>query len=353
MRRPAAGEKAAIHRFFRCRERAPRGADACSSGLSAGAAARIVHRFGGGVYVCPLQSIVLAGGSGRRLASLTGRHPGRSLPKQYCSFGRPHTLLQETLARLAPLTPPDRTTVVVRDEHLAVASEQLAAFAGVSILGQPSDRGTGSGLLRGLVHAFGMDPDAPVLVTPADHGIRDHDAYVRGIVTAREACDLAHAILLGVEADAPRTDYGWIAPGAEIAPGVRRIAAFLEKPALPEAEALAASGGLFSTMVLVARTRSLLRLFERARPGLTALFEPLATLPPLSRALHLKRVYALLGPCDFSRDILGSAEDLAVVRWPADVGWTDLGTPERLAAWLGCDRSDLVRHGAQLPVALG
>lgn len=301
----------------------------------------------------PLQAIVLAGGSGCRVAAITERLSGRTMPKQFCRFGGPRTLIQETLARLAPLAPPHRTTVVTRDEYLDVAHAQLASFAEVAILGQPADRGTGAGLLRALVHVLERDPGAQVLVTPADHGIRDRAGYVRGIAVARAACELAPAVLLGVEANAPRTDYGWIVPGAEIAPGVRRVAAFVEKPALPEAEALAARGGLFSTMVLVAHARSLLRLFERARPGLAALFRPLATLPPLPRALHLGRAYSLLEPCDLSRDILARAGDLAVVRWPSAVGWTDLGTPERLAQWLGCDpsRLPLDEEAARAPVA--
>lgn len=282
-----------------------------------------------------LHAIVLAGGSGRRLAALTERIHGRPTPKQYCAFGGRRTLIQETLARLAPLVPGHRTAVVVQESHEDVARAQLCRCAGVTVLAQPSDRGTGSGLLRALVHVLGRDPGALVLVTPSDHGVRDRDAYLRGIVAACDATDVASAVLLGYDADAPRTDYGWIVPGAEIRPGVRRVAAFVEKPGSAEAVALEAQGALCSTMVLVARGEALLRLFERARPGLAAILEPLAALPRGAREIHLRRAYALLPPCDFSRDILAPAGDLAVVRWPAKVGWTDLGTPERVAEWMG------------------
>lgn len=271
-------------------------------------------------------AIVLAGGSGRRLAALTG-----GVPKQFCAFGGRRTLLQETLARLAPEAPPDRTTVVVRDVHLELAREQLRGFPGVTILAQPDDCGTAPGLLWPLVR---LDPDATVIVTPSDHGVRDARAYRRGLSAASRAIGGASAVLLGVEAREPRTDFGWIVPGAETAPGVRRVETFVEKPAPAAASALLARGGLYSTMVVVARACALLALFERARPGLAALMQPLGALPPGARDLHLGRAYALMPPLDFSRDILSPARDLAVVRWPAEVGWTDLGTPERLEEWL-------------------
>jgi mannose-1-phosphate guanylyltransferase len=277
---------------------------------------------------------VLAGGSGRRLAALTERLTGRPTPKQFCAFGGRRTLIQQTLARLSALVPAHRTAVVVRDVDRDLAREQIHGFPGAVLLSQPSDCGTAPALLWALVHVLGRAPDADVVVTPSDHGVLDKGAYLRGIVAAREAVEGTPAVLLGVEADAPRTDYGWIVPGPELAPGVRRVLVFVEKPGYADASALRARGALFSTMVLVARARALLGLFERARPGLAALLLPLATLPPPARALHLRRAYALLPPCDFSRDILEASRNLAVVRWPRNVGWTDLGTPERVAEWL-------------------
>jgi mannose-1-phosphate guanylyltransferase/mannose-1-phosphate guanylyltransferase/mannose-6-phosphate isomerase len=288
-----------------------------------------------------LHAIVLAGGSGRRLREVAERLTGSATPKQYCAFGGGATLVQETLARLAPLAPPDRTTVVVLEAHRATACAQLAPFPGTKVLPQPDDLGTGVGLLLALVHVLGRDPRALVLVSPSDHGVRDAAAFRRGIVSAAAACGNAAAVLLGATADGPGTDYGWIVPGAEMSPGVWRVQAFVEKPGPAEAAALAAHGGFFSTMVLVARARALLGIFERTRPGLVALIEAVAALPPAARDVHLRRAYAMASPCDLSRDVLGKASDLAALRWPEEVGWTDLGTPERLAAWLSRARGNV------------
>lgn len=278
-----------------------------------------------------LHAIVLAGGSGRRLAPLTG-----PTPKQFCCLGGPRTLLAETLDRLSPLAPPDRTTVVVREEHLALAREQARGRA--TLLAQPCDRGTAPAVLWPVAL---VDPDTTVLVTPSDHGVRDAALWRDGIAEAVRAAGEASVVLLGVEPDGPRTDFGWIVPGKGLA--ARRVVEFVEKPGPAEAADLLGRGGLFSTMVLVARARSLVALFERARPGLAALMLPLAVLPPEAAALHVQRAYTLMPSCDFSREILAPALGLSVVRLPAEVGWTDLGTPARVAEWL---HGDAVGAGA-------
>ena len=266
-------------------------------------------------------AIILAGGSGRRLAALTG-----PTPKQFCAFGGPRTLLEETLERLSLLVPPGRTTVVVREDHLPLARARVRDRA--TILAQPSDRGTAPAILGPLLRT---EPGATVIVTPSDHGVRDVSAWRAGLAAAAEAVDDASAVLLGVDPDLPRTDLGWVVTDEETG----RVSSFVEKPGPAHAAALLARGGLFSTMVLVARARSLLALFERAQPDLVRLLLPLATLPPAELAPHLGRAYAVMPSCDFSRDILAGARDLAAVRWPAEVGWTDLGTPDRVAEWLG------------------
>jgi mannose-1-phosphate guanylyltransferase len=285
----------------------------------------------------PLHAIVLAGGSGTRLAALTERLAGRPMPKQFCCLGTKGTLVQETVARLAPLAPPDRVLVVALDKHRAVAEAQLAGFPGLELITQPADRGTTPAIALALVHIADRDPDAVVLVTPSDHGVRDAAAYRRGIDRAREAVadGTAPVVLLGVEPDAPRADLGWIVPGAGLAPGARRVEAFVEKPCATEAAALFRRGALFSTMVVVATAHALLDHLRAERPGLAALLAMLFSLPEGARAAHVRRVYGILTPCDFSREMLASAKGMAVVDWPASMGWTDLGTPERVAAWAG------------------
>jgi mannose-1-phosphate guanylyltransferase len=108
---------------------------------------------------------------------------------------------------------------------------------------------------------------------------------------------------------------------------------FVEKPAAVEARALAEQGGLWNSFVVVARLLSLLGLYEAREPALLReLTDVVLPRRPLAdRARALRDLYARLAPRDFSRHLLAGAEDRLAVLPVPPCGWTDLGTPERLA----------------------
>jgi len=278
--------------------------------------------------------LVLAGGSGRRLQGITRRVTGRDTPKQYCRFGG-RSLLQETLRRLASLT--SGSTVVVDRAWFPTARNQVRGFADVTVVAQPGDRGTGTGLLLPLALLLGEEQRAHVVMTPADHAVADEAIFTEGVRSALRAVVRGDAgiVLCGVDASAARSDFGWIVPGAPLAPGLRRVAGFVEKPPPERARELLDRGALWNTMVLVAEGRALLDAFRALRPEMVRFFEHVAHLAPDRRREWLRRCYGLIRPCDFSRDVLEATPGLAVWAWPAELGWSDLGTPDRLIAWLG------------------
>src|SRR6058998_290404 len=90
-----------------------------------------------------LWALVLAGGDGTRLQALTRVIAGAPIPKQYCRIVGDRSLLETTLARIAPLVPPERTLAIVNREHLALATPQLRALPGWNVIVQPQNRETG------------------------------------------------------------------------------------------------------------------------------------------------------------------------------------------------------------------
>jgi hypothetical protein len=89
-------------------------------------------------------------------------------------------------------------------------------------------------------------------------------------------------------------------------------------------------------MVLVARAATVLELFARYQPELTALFRRRKAMPRVMRDRFLADRYPLIPSIDFSRDVLTpAARSMTLFTWPAAMGWSDLGTPERLTVWLG------------------
>jgi hypothetical protein len=86
-------------------------------------------------------------------------------------------------------------------------------------------------------------------------------------------------------------------------------------------------------MILVARARALADLFGELLPDLAAAFRMVRRVPAADRTAFLAALYRDLPIADFSRDVLARASGLATYVLPASVGWSDLGTPERLRAW--------------------
>ncbi len=278
-----------------------------------------------------LWSVVLAAGSGRRLSGVTG-----GTPKQFWRPTGSASLVEETLARLSPICPAERTVIVVGASQRHYVSHWSKAQRGGHVAFQPENRGTAAGVLFGLVPVLAQDPHAIVLVTPSDHGVGNPDAFRRGIRDAAAHVQRHDGIVLfGVEPSAAQADYGWITLAASpVAAAVQPVASFVEKPSGDAARKLLSSGAVWNTMVIVARARTLLHLCREQVPDVTDVFVGALTLPPPTREAFLAARYPSLPVADFSRDVLAPAATLLAYTWPASIGWSDLGTPERLRKWL-------------------
>jgi mannose-1-phosphate guanylyltransferase len=277
-------------------------------------------------------SIVLAAGAGRRLASVTG-----GIPKQFWSADGGPTLLDETLDRTARLIPASRTVIVVERTH-APFVRPLADAGQHRLVYQPRDKGTAAGVLLGLTEVTALAPNSVVLVTPSDHGIARRDCFLAGIrqVVAHVEAGVSDIVLFGVAPSAPESDYGWIAtrnPGRGASQRLGQVTAFVEKPSVHVASRMLAAGAVWNTMVLVARASALLALYRRHLPQLANAFARALDFSESARRDYFSSRYDDLPAADFSRDLLGRATGLSVHTWPASMGWSDLGTPERLERW--------------------
>src|SRR5262249_36938584 len=126
-----------------------------------------------------LWTLILAGGDGTRLQGLTRQLTGAPIPKQYCRILGDRSLLEATLARVAPLAPPARTLAVVNRAHLTLAQPQLATLPDGNVLVQPANRDTGPGILLSLLELSRRDPDGVVAIFPSDHDVRDEHVFRR------------------------------------------------------------------------------------------------------------------------------------------------------------------------------
>ncbi len=282
-----------------------------------------------------LHAVVLAGGRGRRLEEYARRFAACPAPKQFHTFGMAKTLLQQTMDRIEPLVDSENTVVVVDRTQKDRATEQLQAYRGVQVVSQPCDRGTGPGVLIGLAEVLARDSDADVLIVPSDHGVRNEALFRSDVETARRDVGVcADIVALGVVPSDARTDFGWILPGAALSGTLRRVARFVEKPKRVDAQQLWASGALWNTMLTVARGRALWDQYAEHLPGTAFIFEVAHRFGQADRERYLERRYPHIPKSDFCRDVLEATQELATGRLSSGVGWTDLGTPNRMAAWL-------------------
>jgi mannose-1-phosphate guanylyltransferase len=278
--------------------------------------------------------IVLAAGEGTRLASLTRLERGPSVPKQFCSVDGQRSLLGTALERAERLTSAERIVPVVAATHRRWWATEVEHLDPAHVVVQPAGRGTAAGLLLPLLHVRAWDREATVIVLPSDHVVEDELILQSALESALHASLPARAtpVLLGMAPDRPDTGYGWIVPATSLDEWISGIAAFVEKPPAARAAELLEGGGVWSTFMLAGRIDAIVQLYRAALPGLLAtfvdLFETAAGLPGEAA---LVRLYERLPVHDFSREVLEQCVDhLRVLRTPC-CGWTDVGTPERLA----------------------
>jgi mannose-1-phosphate guanylyltransferase len=274
--------------------------------------------------------VILAAGAGRRLSALTG-----GVPKQFWRGLHGTSLLRQTIERFTPLAPASRTVVIVDAGHLDHVAEADVPGGLPVLVVQPEDRGTAAGVLLALTPVLASTPDAVVVITPSDHGVRDDSGFRRGVLeAARRVRAGADVVLFGVEPATAQRDYGWISLRRARTPsGFWPVESFVEKPSAEVAAQLFGAGAVWNTMVMVARAAAIRDLYVELLPNLAGVFADALQLPAPEREAFLATAYPTLPKYDFSRDLVARSKRMTAYVWPASLGWSDLGTPERLDEW--------------------
>lgn len=210
--------------------------------------------------------VVLAGGVGSRLWPLS-----TSLrPKQFLPLTSERSLLQETLQRVSDETLFRRPMIVCSQAHGETVAEQAAAVGiplAAAIL-EPSPRNSAPAIAAAAMVAAKQDPETLLLITPADHMIRETALFTRLIDNAADAARQGSIVTFGITPTRPETGYGYIRAGAPIGmAGACEVAAFVEKPDLAKARSYLASGSYFwNSGMFLFRAGDLLEELHRWRP---------------------------------------------------------------------------------------
>jgi mannose-1-phosphate guanylyltransferase len=283
-------------------------------------------------------ALVLAGGEGKRLHALTTKPCGTPVPKQFCSLRGECSLIEDAIHRAAALVDTERICAIVASEHRRWWSKSigLQRLPEENLIVQPRNRGTAVGILFGVLRILARDPDALVLLLPADRHIDDEGVLRQSTLAALQIVKRGkeYPVLLGLEPDRADTELGYIVPGEGDASGGHRVLRFVEKPNGATADEIIGNGGLWNTFIVVAAAQRLVDMFAARFAGLLSEMRAIVD-TSLNRTSHTRHrdvleMYERLPEVDFSRHLLeGQESSLRVVRVPP-CGWSDLGTPRRV-----------------------
>ena len=300
--------------------------------------------------------VILAGGEGARMRSLTRFLTGDDRPKQFCPLVGKTTLLAQTKQRIARNISSERTLFVLLKSHERYYARELRDTQPANLVVQPMNRGTLPAILYSLLRVVQRDEQAVVAVLPSDHHYTEEERFQAGLDLVFESAEAeSSVILLGAAARHPEVEFGWIEAEAATSTNSRgflRVKQFWEKPSPHLARNLMARGCVWNTFVMVGRARVFLDLIQDQAPELYQAFTRTAascTSEPDEAAM--KTLYEGLRDADFSRLVLSEATDRLGVFCLGDVGWSDLGDPRRVITMLSetgvkCDWIDLWHRNA-------
>ncbi len=224
-----------------------------------------------------LHAVIMAGGSGTRFWPQSRRE----LPKQFLRMTGAQTLIQQAANRCQPAIPVDRTWIVTGAAHAVETARQLPSVPAHQILVEPCGRNTAPCIGLAAIQLIAVDPDAIMLVMPADHVIEPTIKFQQAV---DQAVSLIKAepttlVLFGVEPDFPATGFGYIQRGQRVATQscpMYRVNSFHEKPNLLTASRfMATSEYYWNCGIFVWRAQAILDALKEFAPEITQVLERL------------------------------------------------------------------------------
>jgi mannose-1-phosphate guanylyltransferase len=312
-------------------------------------------------------AVIMAGGKGSRFWPRSRE----KMPKHLLDIQDERTIIRETVDRIRPLVPPERTLVVTGRSHAAELIRQLPEIPAENILIEPVGRNTAPCIGLAALHILKRAPDAIMLVLPSDHRIGNGAEYRRVLEAAGKAAVEGKALLtIGIRPTGPETGYGYIEQGNLFSTvdgrEIRRVRAIREKPESEQARAFLKRGGFhWNSGMFIWKASTILNAIKQLLPelhdGLMQIREALGT---EREEQVVGDIYAGLKAVSIDYGVMEKAEDVLVI--PGDFGWSDLGSWDALwdvsgrdengnavrGGFIGIDTGDCLVHSPAKLVAL-
>lgn len=290
---------------------------------------------------------IMCGGAGTRLWPLSVE----GFPKQFHALIGDKTMLQETAARSfyasdMNIAPP---SFVCALSHEMTVKEQCAAIGitPLSLILEPCGRNTAPVAAVIATQMAKIDPEALILLLPADHHIEDvvefWDAVKAGIPHAEQG----YLTTFGIMPTHPETGYGYIKSGSPLGDKCVQVDAFVEKPDEETAETYIQDGQYFwNGGIFLSTPAAMIEAFERHAPDIIQGVKTTIEKSEIEEtSLYLNpRAFAQCRSESIDYAIMEAAEKVAMV-CPVNMGWTDIGSWEALRDFQVTSPSETIQSG--------
>lgn len=272
--------------------------------------------------------VILAGGGGTRLWPLSTE----GLPKQFLDIlGCGKSLLQQTAERFEGLVPPENIWVATSAEYKDMIKEHLPQVPEKNILVEPCRRNTAPCICYVSWKIKKRNPRANVIITPSDHAIKDEKAFREAVKDCMEFSSETDSIVtLGIKPTHPETGYGYIKADLSYSSSrkknIFRVDAFKEKPTKETAEEyIKQHNYLWNSGIFIWNVSTIVNAFRVYSPDISHIFEDIYSYYDLPQEQEMiNNEFPKCENISVDYAIMEKAEEIFV--YPAEFGWSDLGT---------------------------
>ncbi|HEY4542167.1 MAG TPA: mannose-1-phosphate guanylyltransferase/mannose-6-phosphate isomerase [Noviherbaspirillum sp.] len=278
--------------------------------------------------------IILSGGAGTRLWPVSRE----AHPKPFMRIGGGKSLIAQTCER-AQLASGEQTALIVtnRDYYLRTRDELSRQEVKPHYLLEPAGRNTAPAVAAAALWAIKQDPEACLLVMPADHLITDSEQFREAAKYAEMLARDNFLVLFGVKPTAPETGYGYIEMGDQVSQKGRAVKRFVEKPDAETATTYLAQGNYaWNSGIFCFKASAILEAMQAHCPALLdASRQVMDAATTTGDKTDLPDSFAKLENISIDYAVMEKAGNIAVV--PAEFSWSDMGAWNAVADALPAD----------------
>lgn len=299
-----------------------------------------------------LHAVIMAGGTGTRFWPQSRRQ----MPKQFLRMTGDETLIQQAAHRCQPAIAAQQTWIVTGAAHAVETARQLPDVPSNQILVEPCGRNTAPCIGLAAIQLLASDPDAVMLVMPADHVIQPTAKFQQAVEQAVSLIsdEPSTLVLFGVEPDYPATQFGYIQRGERVATSscpMYRVKSFQEKPNLLTASRfMATSEYYWNCGIFVWRAQAILEALQEFAPEISE------RLSRLSKAIEsdrwqdvLETEFPQMPSISIDYAVLEKAAGrVSVLEAPFE--WDDVGSWHALPRLFSSDRDGNTIDGLCCPI---